>query len=226
MSTSPFVEVGPSSVLRDRADAHWSVAVEHPMVVEIRDGTLPLSTFRRYFEQNIQYLEDYTRALGYCLGMAPDRETIEILSTVIHQLAEVELPANESFLHRAGGSSPVTAAMDPVTRGYTDHLLESARSGDLAVALAAVMPCEWSYGELAIAPAHPGVAIYEDWLAIFAADSYHDMMATTAGLFDRVVAASGRTSLDDLAAVFDRSSEWEVRFWDLAYYGSDGPPSS
>jgi thiaminase len=48
------------------------------------------------------------------------------------------------------------------------------------------------------------------------------MMAVTAGLIDRLVLESGRAELDDLVSAFRVSAEWEVRFWDTAYYGPGG----
>ena len=49
------------------ADA-WAAAIEHPMVKDIADGSLPHEIFRRYFMQNVLYLEEYARAIGIIVG--------------------------------------------------------------------------------------------------------------------------------------------------------------
>jgi thiaminase len=212
----------PSAVMREHALANWANAVEHPMVDEIRRGTLPAEVFRRYFEQNLQYLEDYTRAIAACLSISPDRETMVILTDILGQIVETEIPANEDFLRRCGGDPARTYPPTAATSGYAGHLLECARTGDIVIGLTALLPCQWSYGDLAVLPSAPQQQIYADWLAIFSDDSYHEMMAVTAGLIDRLVLESGRAELDDLVSAFRVSAEWEVRFWDTAYYGPGG----
>ena len=53
----------------------WLVeaAVTHPMVRAIADGTLPHETFRRYFTQNVLYLQAYAQAIALIVAKAPDR---------------------------------------------------------------------------------------------------------------------------------------------------------
>ena len=66
--------------LRERGKPAWAAATSHPMVRQIGAGTLPYETFRRYFEQNILYLEDYARAIGLIIGKAPDYHAADVLS--------------------------------------------------------------------------------------------------------------------------------------------------
>jgi thiaminase len=145
----------PSAVMREHALANWANAVEHPMVDEIRRGTLPAEVFRRYFEQNLQYLEDYTRAIAACLSISPDRETMVILTDILGQIVETEIPANEDFLRRCGGDPARTYPPTAATSGYAGHLLECARTGDIVIGLTALLPCQWSYGDLAVLPSAP-----------------------------------------------------------------------
>ena len=69
----------------------------------IADGSLPHETFRRYFTQNVLYLEDYARAIGIIVGKAPDRDAITTLTRFLAQIVEDEIPANLAFLERLGG---------------------------------------------------------------------------------------------------------------------------
>ena len=128
------------------------------MVAEIGAGTLPHPTFRYYFEQNVLYLEDYARAIALIIGRAPDRAGLGVLTRFLAQIVETELPANYAFLARLGGTAGPggNTAMTPVTYAYTRHLLDAAGRHGLATGLAAVLPCQWSYGEIAtrLAGAH------------------------------------------------------------------------
>ena len=195
------------------------------MVAEIGAGTLPLTTFRRYFQQNILYLEDYARCIGLLVARAPDRAALDVLIRFGAQIVTVELPANLAFLVRSGGdplSGEPIAAMHDVTYAYTRHLLSACSSG-LVPGLAAMLPCQWSYGELAqsLVVSPPAEPIYADWIGLFGDPDYDELVATTTGLLDRLVGAGDTTALERLRQLFDRSIRYEVQFWDMAYRPSD-----
>ena len=94
-----------SACLHERGRPAWAAATTHPMVREIAAGTLPHSTFRRYFEQNVLYLGDYARAIGLITGKAPDLAAADVLSRFLRQIVGTEIPANLAFLERLGGSA-------------------------------------------------------------------------------------------------------------------------
>ena len=212
-----------STVLQQRGAATWTRATEHPMVKEIATGVLPHSTFRRYFEQNILYLEEYVRAIGLTIGKAPDHDAMVVLGRFLLQIADLEIPANHDFLTRLGGD-PSTLdhhQMNATTHGYTRHLLHVAGSGDCAAGLTAILPCQWSYGALArpLMESLPGDPIYDDWIAMFGSDDYDDLVGLTTSLLDRSVDPSDATRMDELAWIFDVSTRYEEQFWQMAYTG-------
>jgi len=233
-------EIRSSSVsldLRERGTPAWAAAVSHPMVRQIGAGTLPHETFRGYFEQNILYLEDYARAIGLIIGHAPDVEAIDVLSRFLQQIVSTEIPANVAFLRRLGGSPAAISALDtmlPVTYGYTRHLLYTAAQGSCADGLTAVLPCQWSYGELAtpLMAALPGDPVYADWVAMFGHGGYSALVAETTGLLDRLADPADAAVMARLSWIFDTSTRYEVQFWDMAYGepagdgvpAGDGPP--
>ena len=125
-------DVGVASILHERGAEAWDAAVRHPMVRSIADGSLPHETFRRYFMQNVLYLEEYARAIGIILGKAPDRDAIITLTRFLVRIVEDEIPANLSFLERLGGDPDTVAgrgAMLPVTYGYTPSSPFGLRAG-------------------------------------------------------------------------------------------------
>jgi len=220
MSEAPARRV--SALLHEAGTDAWAAAITHPMVREIADGTLPHEKFRRYFTQNILYLEDYARAIGLIVGKAPDRDAITTLTRFQAQIVENEIPANLAFLERLGGD-PATVegrgTMMPTTYAYTRHLLSSCAMGDCAAGLTAVLPCQWSYGELARPlTAHPPEdPIYADWIALFGNDGYDGLVGDSTALLDRLVDPDDRARVAALAAIFERSTHHEAAFWDMAY---------
>ncbi|MGZ4125707.1 MAG: TenA family protein [Actinomycetota bacterium] len=214
-----------SSLLHDAGAAAWSAAVNHPMVVAIGDGTLPHATFHRYFTQNVLYLEGYARAIGATVARAPDRAAIDVLTRFQSQIVRTEIPANLSFLERLGGDAETVAGRGvelPTTYAYTRHLLSVCLLGDCADGLTAVLPCQWSYGELArpLMARRPADPIYADWIGMFGNDDYDALVAETTALLDRLADPSDGAQMRRLAAIFERSTRYEREFWDMAY-GSD-----
>ncbi len=217
-------EAGASRVsleLRERGKPAWSSATSHPMVRQISAGTLPHETFRRYFEQNVLYLGDYSRSIGLIIGKAPDLASSDVLSRFLRQIVGTEIPANIAFLARLGGSREKAedrALMLPTTYAYTRHLLYTCAEGTCAEGLAAILPCQWSYGELArpLIGSPPPDPVYADWIAMFGNDDYAALVEETTRLLDRL-ADRRADAMQRLSFVFDTSTRYEVQFWDMAY---------
>jgi thiaminase/transcriptional activator TenA len=208
----------------------WAAAVAHPMVRAIAAGTLPHATFLRYFRQNVLYLQDYARAIGFLLAGAPDRSALDVLTRFEVQIVETEIPANLSFLGRLGGDDDMLAGHDemhPTAYAYTRHLLAVCAMQDCAAGLAAMLPCQWSYGELArpFIDARPADPIYADWIEMFGNDDYDALVGETTALLDRLVDVADTRRIDVLAEIFERSTAYERAFWDMAYgSGNRGSP--
>jgi thiaminase/transcriptional activator TenA len=211
-----------SGELHDAGARAWERATTHPMVRAIADGSLPHATFRGYFEQNILYLQDYARSIAMIVAKGPDREAITTLSRFQAQIVEHEIPANLGFLERLGGDVAAlgdAGAMHPSAYAYTRHLLATCAQGDCAEGLTAVLPCQWSYGELArpLMANPPDDPIYADWVGMFGSDEYDGLIAETTALLDRVADVDDAPQMAALAVIFERSTQYEVAFWDMAY---------
>ena len=211
-----------SEVLHEAGAAAWAAAVSHPMVVAIADGSLPHATFHRYFTQNVLYLEEYARSIGMVVAKAPDRDAIVTLTRFQSHIVDTEIPANLSFLERLGGDRETVegrGTMLPTTYAYTRHLLSTCAFGDCAEGLTAILPCQWSYGELARPlTAHPPAdPIYADWISLFGSDHYDELVNSTTALLDRLVDVSDDERMASLERIFERSIRYEGGFWDMAY---------
>jgi thiaminase/transcriptional activator TenA len=211
-----------SRVLYEAGIPTWERATAHPMVRGIGDGSLPHAVFRGYFEQNILYLQDYARSIELVVAQAPDRDGADILTRFYREIAETEIPANRRFLERLGGDPGAIGGVESMRAtvyAYTRHLLATCALGDCAEGLAAVLPCQWSYGELArpLMANPPADPVYADWIGMFGSDEYEGLVAETTALLDRVADAGNSDQMAALTAIFERSTQYEVAFWDMAY---------
>ena len=207
---------GESARLKERGAEQWAAAIAHPMVAEIGAGTLPHATFRFYFEQNLSYLREYARAIAFAAAGTADRGALSVLARFLGQIADTEIPANEAFLSRLGGSPGSPVPMLPTTYAYTRHLLDATSRGGLAVALAALLPCQWSYGEIGrhLARSLPADPVCRDWVSLFSGDGYDELVAASTGLLDASCTAADQPRTAD---AFDRSVRYEIAFWQMAY---------
>jgi thiaminase/transcriptional activator TenA len=208
-----------SQRLRERGAATWAAAVAHPMVAAIGTGTLPHETFRFYFEQNVHYLHSYVRAIALTIAAAPDRTSQATLARFLGQIVDVEIPANLGFLIRLGGSPDALPTPLPTTRGYAEHLLRAAGSRNMTVSLAALLPCQWSYGEIGQRLAAGGVPadpVYADWIGMFSGDGYDELVQASTSLLDKYVGAADADAAAAEAA-FDGATAYELAFWEMAY---------
>jgi thiaminase (transcriptional activator TenA) len=217
-----------SAQLRAVGCDSWQAAIDHPMVKGIASGSLPHAVFRHYFQQNIAYLEDYARAVAMVTSKAPDRGALVVLANMTAQIISIELPANRSFLARLGGDADRSwgvADMEPTTYSYTRHLLSACAFGDCADGLSALLPCQWSYGEIAaaVAGARPADPIYADWLSLFGDPEYAALVDGTTALLDRLASPAG-PRFERLRLLFEASTRYEVEFWDMAYRASRPAP--
>jgi thiaminase/transcriptional activator TenA len=204
------------------------------MVKEIAAGTLPHDVFLGYLQQNVLYLQDYARAIALIVAKAPDGDALGTLARFLARIVDEEIPANLGFLERLGGDPGVLGGAEALKMpayAYTRHLLAVCAQGDCADGLAAVLPCQWSYGALArpLMASRPADPICADWIALFGTDDYDGLVEASTDLLDRLADPSNAEQMARLTAIFQRSAAYEVAFWDMAYgtpAGGDPPGRS
>jgi thiaminase/transcriptional activator TenA len=212
-----------SADLYQQGQAAWQAAVNHPMVAAIGTGQLPHATFRFYFEQNVCYLEEYARAIALVIAKAPDRRSVTVLTRFLNQIVEHEIPANLEFLDALGGTplqNPLVA-MTPTAYAYTRHILQVCGQHGAAAGLTAVLPCQWSYGEIGqrLAASVPSDPVCAAWVALFSEPGYEDLVHESTDLLDRLAEGITGTERAALLSVFSRSTFYEAEFWDMAFRG-------
>jgi thiaminase/transcriptional activator TenA len=200
----------------------WEGLHEHPFLRELAAGTLPLGTFRFYLEQDLFFLPDYLRAIGLAIGRADGEEELELLVSEAQIVAGRELESVQALLRRVeeltgpGDADPEPA---PTTVAYTGFLLATAARGDAIDVMTALLPCAWSYADIALGIAdeiaeHP---IYSDWIRFFAGAEYVESIAERRATLDRVAAGVGDSRRRRLGALFATAARLELAFWEMAY---------
>jgi thiaminase/transcriptional activator TenA len=209
--------------LRAGCETEWEQLHAHPFVRGLADATLPPDAFRFYVEQNLQYLPEYARAMALGASRADDLATMRVFAADLANVVEVEIPQNRELLRRAielgardrGGAD----GMAPATLAYTSFLVATAARGGTLEVLAAILPCTWSYGEIASrlvgdVVEHP---VYSEWIRFFGSADYASIVETMRRDFEERAADADEPTQERLSSLFSAGVRLERDFWDMAY---------
>ena len=212
-----------SQLLRDEAEPIWRRIFGHPFLREIKDGTLPLDTFRYYLQQDYYYLEGFARAVALALAKAPNSQLLEELARRV--LTPVERPLHHRLM-AAAGMEPETAAAaipSPTNAAYVNHMLVTAHRWGLGPTAAALLPCPWTYHLLReeVGPSeHP---LYGQWTQFYVAGFLEDSVAAWRSFVDRMALDAAPEEREAMRQAFLTSSRYEYMFWEAAYRQEQWP---
>jgi thiaminase (transcriptional activator TenA) len=214
-----------SANLRDHSELVWEGLHAHPFLRELSCGVLPLEKFRFFIEQDLLYLPEFARCIA--MGAAKSRTGTELryFTAQLQGTLGLEIPNQQRVLDRllelgaedrAGG-----LGMGPANVAYTSYLQAvAAREGPLEI-IAAVLPCAWSYVEIAerLAGERADHPVYSDWVGFYLTDEVSSLVRTMREDFDSMAreADLGPTRRRRLAEIFAMSSRLEGAFWEMAY---------
>ncbi|MEM1619328.1 MAG: TenA family protein [Fervidicoccaceae archaeon] len=214
-----------SSRLRRDADAIWSKIFEHPFVVELYEGSLPLEKFKFYAAQDYNYLVGMMRAFSLLASRA-DYEVARTALEIAHADATVEMKNYELLLRELGMRLEDVIAMEPAPTNvaYMSYLVSTCALGEPLECLVATLPCFWSYAEIAERHADKlernPIELYVKWAKVYLSADYRSLVERLRSLVD--AAWEGR-GYDRLLRHFLRGSRFEYMFWDMAYRGESWP---
>ena len=115
------------------------IALAHPFIRGIADGSLPRPVFAGYVAQDAVFLEAFARAYALALAASPDTGTVLAFAGLISGVRD-ELSMHAAHAAR-WGVNPSTTAPNEATLSYTEFLLATAATGTVALVCAAMTPC-------------------------------------------------------------------------------------
>jgi thiaminase/transcriptional activator TenA len=205
----------------------WRRELEHPFVTGLGDSTLDPACFQFYLEQDYRFLVDYAKVFAYATTKATDVETMAAFARLCADTLHEEMALHRSYCAEFGITPEALETVQPalVTRGYTEHLLNVAASGSLAEIIAAVLPCQWGYAEVARhlrdrgMPSEPR---YRKWIEMYSSAEFEDYGKWLRECMDTMADDLTQESQHRLKALFHASSHWELLFWEMAWRRESG----
>ncbi len=209
--------------MRAKAAEVWRRELEHPFVWGLGDGTLPVDRFRFYLEQDYLFLIEYCRVFALASAKARDLETMNLFAGLLNDTLKTEVQLHRDYCKRLGiaESALEGARPAPVTHAYTRHLLSTAYAGTITEIVAAVLPCQLGYAEIAAALAREGRgggnSFYAEWIATYTSREFTEGAQRLVELLDYLAAGLPARETDHLESLFLTSSRYEYLFWEMSW---------
>ena len=221
---------GVVSRMIDATEEIWENCHRHPFVQGIADGSLDHDKFCFYMLQDYVYLFDYARVFAIGVAKAKDPEVMRIFANYVQQIMSGEMDIHRGYMKRLGISPEDAERTVPSldNLSYTSYMIRIAYDDGAAEVAAAILSCALSYEAIAErmvaehpgTPARPGAAdhpFYGEWVQGYANDGYRAANEELIALTERLTADCTEAQLQHLEEIFRICSEYEMRFWDMAW---------
>ncbi|RLF83218.1 thiaminase II [Thermococci archaeon] len=207
-----------SDALRQKADYIWQRILNHPFVIELYQGILPIEKFKFYVLQDYNYLVGLTRTLT----IIASKSNFDLMRKVLklaQEEANTELANYERLLEELGLTieDAIKEEPSPTNYAYMNFMNLTAFLGTPYEGLATIMPCFWSYME--IARHHEKLlksnenSLYVNWAEVYLSKEYIELVEDLKELLNK----ASEAEFHRLESVFKRASKYEYMFWDMTY---------
>ncbi|ADY01013.1 MAG: thiaminase II [Vulcanisaeta sp.] len=211
-----------TDLLRSRVNDIWYRIFNHPFVIELFNGTLPLEKFRFYVIQDYNYLITLTKCQAIIASKFEDPTTMRKILELALADVSTELENYNKLLNTLNLSfdDAIRIRPSPTNIAYMNFLLTTCTLGSPYEGLVAILPCYWTYLEIARyhvekLRSNP-IKIYRDWASIYLTPEYSGIVDSLRVIIDKASDYLMR-DFDKLLNIFRQASVYEYLFWDMAY---------
>lgn len=209
--------------LLERHRGLWNRMLEHPFLIEARDGDIDDETFHTWLRQDYVFVEAAVPFVGQLISRAPDRKLRRALGEIPAAL-EDELDIFEERAETLG------VDINDVEPGLTNHayvqfLQAAAFRESFPAAFTVYWAAEKAYHESwrlvrpGIPDDHPWAPFVENW----AGEEFASLVTFLEGQTDRLGEDVGDAQFERMSKMFERTIQYEIAFWEMAYTGPSWP---
>ena len=202
--------------LYNDASRIWERIVNHPFVIEIYSGVLPEKKFKFYALQDYNYLVGITRAMTIIASKSDFWKMKEILN-LAQKEASVELQSYEKLLKSIGLSieEAMNVEPSPTNLAYMNYVGMVAYIGNLYEGIAGILPCFWSYQEIAEKNKYllkkNKNSIYLKWAETYFTQEYKQIVEKMKNMLNEA------KDYEAIKKIFLMASKYEYMFWEMSY---------
>jgi thiaminase (transcriptional activator TenA) len=219
-----------SARLYERVKEIWEKTHQHPFVIGMGEGNLPVESFIRYMKQDYVFLIDYAKLFALGSIKAKDLETMAAFAKLLDETLHGEMDLHRQYAKKFGITLQQLEETKPtpMNLAYTRYMLNVAYNGSLEELVCALLPCMWSYWEIGqmLAAHYPGSTehpLYGEWIKMYSSNEFGSLTKWLIGLLDQLAEGKPEREWQVLEEHFLTTSRFEYLFWDMVYHGSDWP---
>jgi thiaminase/transcriptional activator TenA len=208
----------------------WEAQLKHPFVQGLGDGTLPREQFQRWLRQDYVFLVDYARLLAWVAARADTVDGMRWFASLLHLTLNTEMALHKQYAARYGVDAGELEEEPrwPTTQAYTDFLVRTAAEGDVADAVAALLPCLWGYVYIAQRLGRArrrsgGEGEYDQWIDQYSGPEFVKAAEWLRQELNRLTHGAANEKKKRLTELFLLSSRYEFLFWEMCWHGESWP---
>ncbi|KAI2630528.1 Phosphomethylpyrimidine kinase-domain-containing protein [Xylaria nigripes] len=199
----------------------WHRFTNHPFVLALGNGQLPLDSFKRYLIQDYLYLVHFARANALASYKAKSIEDIAASAKIVmHIYSEMKLHVN--YCNKFGIEKEEIEATEEhqACTAYTRYVLDIGQSEDWLGLQVSLAPCLLGYGAIA-KQLHTDSRTkiegneYWPWILNYVADDYVQAVNTGRELMERNAVLHSPHRIDELVKIFIHATKMEIGFWEM-----------
>lgn len=190
-----------------------------PFNQDLMKGNLDIEKFKFYLGQDAQYLLAFGKTLSTISGRMQGAEEVLAFSQFATGAIVVERALHESYFQELGVQETIKPS--PTCLLYTNFISNQAAYEDVAVAVAAVLPCFWIYkmvGDHIYSnqdekKANP----YKRWIDTYAGEEFEAIVHQAISITDELAKTCSPVQRTRMLEAFEMASKLEWMFWESAY---------
>ncbi|KAK0637234.1 Phosphomethylpyrimidine kinase-domain-containing protein [Bombardia bombarda] len=190
----------------------WERFVNHPFVLAMGDGTLPLESFKGYLMQDYVYLVHFARANALAAYKAKHMKDIAASAEIVtHIFREMDL--HVQYCKGFGISK------DQMEDTEEKEGKQTSRQDWIALQVA-MAPCLLGYGVIAkqlhadSRSKREGNAFWT-WIENYVAEDYVAAIKTGSELLERHALLQSPARIEELVKIFIHATKMEIGFWEM-----------
>jgi thiaminase/transcriptional activator TenA len=213
---------GSSAEFRRRSARIWDSILSHPFVKGIGAGDLARDRFEFYLKQDYAYLADFARVLALSAAKSDALPEMGFLARLLHTTLEIEMDLHRKTCADFGiaAAELVSVERSLITTAYSDFLVRTCYEGSLTDTLAALVPCEAGYAEIAASLKNRGASPsghYRLWIDTYSSAEFRELAEWVAGRLDERSAGASPEDLARWYRLYVTSARFELLFFDMAW---------
>ena len=196
---------------------------QHPFNQALSSGTLPMTMFHSFLQQDEIYLRCLSNTLKNIAERVPNQYHQKIFMQLSHDAKKTAEKLHHKYLlepQKFSFYQPAFVHTIPAITQYTHFLEQTSNNDSISASIVSVLPCFYIYSMLGTYINQKGISRtnpYRLWIESYSNERFR---MTTAWLIDYLNQIHNDGSdPQELILTFIQSTQFEIAFWDSIFWG-------